>query len=315
MPLRARVFAVPLPGRPAPWDRCAARLFYAAGEPVGEALNTGLLPPVDGHGQRAVIVLMPGMNLPCSSYRWLAEHLVEAGFVVVAYDHVESPLPGLEGLGPGLDIERLRPGAATGSPSTILDPLLEALERLNREVLVDCIDTNQVVLFGHSAGGTTALFSAGWHPQIQGVITYGAHAGVSMNLGYPAGTVRAVEGQVPTLLLGGDADGVIQASAHRYGGTEGDATYLLRRTFHESLRGSGHGLIVLRGGRHLGACHPHDASLGRGFLEDASVDSSAARHALAELTSAFARRCTGGPDLMPVTLTAHAAAVGHSEWS
>ncbi len=315
MSLRARVFAVPLPGRPAPWDRCAARVFYAAGPPTEEALNTGLLPPVADHGRRPVIVLMPGMNLPCSSYRWLAQHLVEAGFVVIAYDHVESPVPGFEGLGPGLNVDRLRPGAKAGSCSTILGPLFEALERLDRETLVGCIDTERVVLFGHSAGGTTALFSGGWYPQVRGVVTYAAHAGVSMSLGYPAGTVRAVEGQVPTLLMGGDADGVVQASSHRYGGQQGDATHLLQRTFREALSGEGHGLIVLRGGQHLGACHPYDSSLGRGFLEEPNVSQTDARGVLAQLTAAFAQRCTGGPDTLPQVLQDHAETLTHTEWS
>jgi len=252
------------------------------------------------------------MNIPCSSYGWLAHHLVESGFVAVTYDHVESPLPGFEGFGPGLDVDALRPGVDAAPCSTVLHPLLESLKRVNNQELKGCLDLNQVVLFGHSAGGTSALFSAGWFPEIRGVATYGAHAGVSTMLGHPPGTVLPVHGQVPTLLIGGDADGVVKSSSQRYG-TDGGPTDLLERTFTEALKGTGHGMVILRGGQHLMPCHPFDPSLGRGFLEPNVSNDDSTRALLADLLVAFTHRCTGGPDTLEGLLTKHEKTITQME--
>ena len=75
---RARVFAVPLPSRPAPWDRCLGHVYYRAEPPDQNSRDTGLLQPVTTHGKRPVVIVLPGMNLPCSSYTWLAHRLVDA---------------------------------------------------------------------------------------------------------------------------------------------------------------------------------------------------------------------------------------------
>jgi len=287
-------------------------VFYAAAPPDDITRDSGLLAPASGHGQRPVVVLMPGMSVPCSSYDWLARHLVDAGFVAVCYDHIESPIPGFEGLGPGLDIEPLKAEAEPGPCSTVLGPILDALNLLNTTSLPGCIDTDQVVLFGHSAGGTAALFSAGWFDGIRGVVTYGAHAGVSTLLGHPAGTVLPIHEPPPTLLIGGDADGVVAESGNRYGTMSGP-TGLLKRTYQEALSGTGHGLVVLKDGQHLAPCYPHNPTLGRGFLESTSTDDPDIRTTIADLLVAFAQRTTSQTDTLESTLQQHATTITHTE--
>ena len=76
-----------------------------------------------------------------------------------------------------------------------------------------------VALGGHSGGGTVVLQSANpaWFPSVKAVFTYGAHAMASTVLGWPVGHVLDLSDDVAVLLMTGEHDGVMAASAVRYG--------------------------------------------------------------------------------------------------
>ncbi len=157
-----------------------------------------------------------------------------------------------------------------------------------------------MALFGHSAGGTVALQSGRFFPQVRAVATYGAHTMVSTMLGWPAGTVAEALVDSPVLLLAGAEDGVIAASADRYGAAGGDPHDPVSRTFDEALkdRAGAHVLATVAGANHFSVVEPADPTAARSFLDRPStVGGSTARGVIAGLLSAFLRThlCGGDP--------------------
>ncbi len=277
--VRAIFRAIPAPavnGQPA-HGSMYCKVYYPALY-GGTALekNTGALPPDSANGPYPVAVLMPGINVSPESYGWLATALTQAGFITAIYGWIVEEMPGMVALSPGLDISALAPDAYATRPSAnALGSVLGELEKLNSAgPLAGQLDLDRILLGGHSAGGSTALFNArpDWFPGLRANFAFGAHSKASTMLGYPADTVLALPGQLPTLLLGGSEDGVIAASGFRYGDdgvNTPDPIGPLERTFHEGLkrdRGDSH-LAIIRGANHFSACWPADPATGRPFLD------------------------------------------------
>lgn len=238
--------------------------------------NTGMIPADLSQGPRPVAVIMPGINVAHESYAWLSTALVGAGFVAITYGWICEELPGLPALSPGLDVTALKPDAyGTRPSSTALAPLLDWLAEANAQgPLAGLLDLKRIVLGGHSAGGSVALMNADpdWFPGLRGVWSYGAHSKASTMLGYPEDTVLSLPGKLPTLLIGGDQDGVVAASAFRYGAAEGadpDPVGPLRRTLDEGLAAASapSELRIIKGANHFSACYPADPATGRPFLD------------------------------------------------
>lgn len=282
----------------------SAKVYYPAlyGGSVLEK-NTGLLPAARTNaGVNApypAAILMPGVNVAPEAYGFLAVELVNAGFVVMTYGWTVEEMPGVMSLSPGLDVEALKPGQYGTRPSaTALQALIGELDAMNRSgTLAGCIDTSRILLGGHSAGGSVALFNAraDWFPGVKAAFAYGAHSKASTMLGYPPEALLPLPDQLPLLVIGGSEDGVIAASAFRYGveGTQApDPVGPVLRTFKEAIgsaRGDTH-LAILKGANHFSGAAEGDGTTGRPFLDLPETRPGAEIRAdLVQLVTNFAR--------------------------
>lgn len=296
--IRALFRSAKVANAPAPYDTLTLKVYYPAvfGDTPNER-NTGQIPADARRAPYPVVVFLPGVNVGMESYAWLAVELAQRGLVTVLFSWIAEDLPGSVALTPGMDLAALKAEAYGSGPSaSALPAILEELSRLNKtSVLAGLLDEGKIILSGHSAGGTIALLNANreWFPQVVGAFAYGAHSGASTMLGYPAGTVLPLP-ENPTLILGGAQDGVVEASSHRYAlDGQGTPTLLLERTFAEAAK-SPSALAILAGANHFLACHPHDDTTGRGFLEQpATGDQAALRQMFVELVDAFTRAAVG----------------------
>ena len=244
-------------------------------------------------GPHPVVLLLSGVNVGQDAYRWLAVELAGQGFAAVTYDWVGPLFAGQVGITPGVDLALARPGTYGDGPTCqAIAPILARLATLNAEEgpLHQALDLERVALFGHSAGGTVALQSGRFFPQVRAVATYGAHTMVSTMLGWPAGHVAEALVDSPVLLLAGTEDGVIAGSSDRYGADPGAAHDPVRRTFDEALKGGDDILATLHGANHFSVVEPADPTSARSFLDRPStVGGATARGAIAGLLAAFFR--------------------------
>jgi dienelactone hydrolase len=278
---------------PQPYDTLFAKITYPATF-TGSAVerNTGVLAADPARAPYPVVLLLSGINVGKEAYQWLAVALAQAGIVTITYDWIAEDLPGYISLTAGVDLGSLGPGIyGTRPTSTVVGPLLGLVDALNADgVLAGLLNRERIILGGHSAGATMALQNANpaWFPQVKGAFGYAGHTMASTLFGYEAGTILPVLSDLPLLVLGGSADGVIASSSGRYGLQEGSATAALERTFDEGVRRGA--LAVLQDADHFLIAHPHDTTMGRGFLEAAPpVDRADLRAFSAELIIAFIR--------------------------
>lgn len=294
--VRAMHRAVRVPGQRAPYDTLHARVYYPGRLKGGQAeRDTGAVEADADAGPFPVVLFLPAQNVGPESYRWLAQVLADRGYAFVTFGFVGEAADGQPALTPGVDLARCRPETFGQAPtSTTVGPLLDELGRMQCEgPLAGLLDLEHVVLGGHSAGGTAALQNAAlrYFHNLTAAFSYAGHAGGRTALGWPEDSVMPLPGEVPLLVMGGERDGVIAASGHRYGPkSPGDAFGLLRRTFHEAIpggRGDAH-LFLLAGANHFSFCHPDDPTTGRSFLDHrATAPGEAIRGFLVELISTF----------------------------
>ncbi len=297
--LTARAFyrAVAIPDAAPPHDRITLKVFYpAAPEDTPMERNTGVIPADPSSAPYPVVIFFPGINLGPEAYAWLAVELAGQGYIAVTFSAITEEMPGFISLSPGLVIENLTPERYGKAPAcSSLQPILNELSSLNENsLLAGLIDLQTIVLAGHSAGGTVALLSADpdQYPGVRAAFSYGAHSGASVELGWPPETVMPLPGKVPMLLMGGDRDGVIAGSAHRYGRDEEDPVHTVRKTFEEALVDPAADcyLYILAGANHFSFSCNDDGTTGRAFLDwEADTDQAIYRARIAALVGDFLR--------------------------
>ncbi|TXS96413.1 dienelactone hydrolase [Parahaliea maris] len=278
--VRALYRAVAVPGQPGPFDRATLKIYYPAryGDSLEER-NSGCVPPDPAFAPCPVVIFLPGINLGPEAYAWLARALAAQGFVCVLPSMVAEEMPGYTSLTPGLDVQALLPEHYGSRPSaTTLAPIREMLKALNSSgQLAGSLDLQRLVLGGHSAGGSVALLNArrDWLPGLQATFCYGAHAGAASQLGYPPAAQFPLPAEVPTLMLGGDRDGCIANSLHRYGLEDGafGPTAMVQRSFEDALERHGDDsyLGILTGANHFSLAWPEDSTTGRPFIDLAAT--------------------------------------------
>lgn len=293
--VRTHRLAVRIPGSEAPYDTAHVTVRYPALEARTDAERmSGMLAPDPAGAPYPVVVVLPGINVAAEGYRDLAVALARAGLVAVTFDWVGQLFPGQFGLTPGVDIAAVTPDAYGSAPTTpALGPVLDGLKACQVEgPLAGLLDLDRVGLFGHSAGGTVALQSArpAWFPQVAAVATYGAHTMASQQLGFAAGTLLPAPVEAPVLLVAGTVDGIVAASAIRYGEEAGAPGHdPVERTWAEALpEGTEAWLIRLAGAGHMLPAAPEDPTSARGFLEaPLEADQDELRGVLLDLLTTF----------------------------
>jgi len=282
-------------GAAAPYDRASLKIFYPAiADDSAEQRNAGLMPADEQGGPFPILIMMPGINVGPESYAWLAGELAVRGVVVVTYSMIAEEMPGYISLTPGLDLSAITPETYGMTPSaTAIAPIIETMRQENASgVLAGRMDVSNVVLAGHSAGGSVALYNANpdWFPEVRGAIAVAAHAAASTALGFPDNTVLPLPDAVPMMLIGGTRDGVIESSAHRYGDHDEAALDRLRQTFDEGFksdRGDSY-LVMVEGANHFSIAWPVDESSGRHFLDKSEQgDGESIRALLVDIIEGF----------------------------
>ena len=292
--VRAVHTACAVPGLEAPLDTAHVKVFYPA-DPVGDMAErmTGVVRADASRAPYPVVVFFNGINVAADSYRWLATALAERGYVTALFTLVEEVFGTGVAVSPGIDVSLVRPETFGSGPCGVaVQPVLDALAALQGP-LDGLLDLDRVALGGHSGGGTVVLQSANpaWFPSVKAVFTYGAHAMASTVLGWPVGHVLDLSDDVAVLLMTGEHDGVMAASAVRYGEEAGtDRVDPVERTYDTSFsggRGDVHHL-VFRGANHFTVAHPLDPTSARAFLDEpATGDEDAARAGIVDALVLF----------------------------
>ena len=250
------------------------RIFHPARRSHDDAERmTGQVPPDPHDAPWPVLIFLPGINIGPEGYRWLGIRCAEAGIAAMTMALVGETLPGVVGISPGLDLTAVQPDTYGTRPSGLaIGPLLAALHaEQSGGRLAGLLDLDRVALGGHSGGGSVALQNASpvWFPGISACVTFASHTMASTMLGFDPGSVLAVGGDVPTMVLAGELDGVMAKSADRYAPTAGAVHDPVRRTFDEAVPG-GRGDCrygVVAGAPHTAAIWPQDDTTARGFLD------------------------------------------------
>ncbi len=292
--IRSLYYAVTLPGASPPFNVLHLKVYYPAASTSSEAERlTGMIPADLSHAPMRIVLFFNGINIGIESYHWLALKLARANLVTVLYTHVAETLPGIIGLTPGIDLSKVRPGTYGSAPTcpaiqSILDCLAE-LNRNEKSSLYRALDLNNIILGGHSAGGTVALQNGQFFPQVKAVFSYAGHTMVSTALGFEAGTVLKIASK-PTLLMRGDCDGVIVRSRIRYG-TEEPEGDPVAKTFDEAYQEAPESQaydVLIQGANHFSIAYPLDETAGRSFLDmEMKRPASEIREQIAGLILAF----------------------------
>lgn len=300
IPVRALYRAARAPARPAPYDTLTLKVYYPSdyGDTAMER-DSGFIPADAGRAPFPVAIVMPGINISHESYGWLAVALARAGFAAVTYSWVTVELGDMVSASPGLAFDALRRENFGREPSCPALPVIfDELERMRESgMLAGLLDLDRVLIGGHSAGGTMALLNANgdWFPGVRAAFAYAAHTAGNPRLGWPEHSVMSLPGDLPLLLMGGNRDGVIPGSSHRYGAADSPGASPVERTFREGVTGSGgrRHLLIVDGANHFSFVWPDDGTTGRAYLERPAAGDRRLRAYMAELIVNFCRRSCG----------------------
>lgn len=292
--VRAGYFPLAIDYLPAPYNQAQLKIHYPADQrPDAQQRDSGIIPPLRLAGGMPMVIFMAGANCHAEAYNWLGQALASRGIAMLSYSYIGTDVGSEAALTPGIELAQMRPDNFAKAPSALLLPaILQQLQQLNcSPAFADCFDLHQLILGGHSAGGTLALLNAvpDWFAGIKACFSYAAHTAAATVLGWPQQTLLPLPAKVPTLMLGGSRDGVIANSAERYQ-ADADPTALLQRCFqqaNDSDRDDNY-LAIVEGANHGTVLAPEDPCSGRGFLDwPAQGNSEQQRQLIADLCSYF----------------------------
>lgn len=177
-------------------------------------------------------------------------------------------------------------------------------EDLNHSLFEGVVDTNKIVLAGHSMGGFLSLMSActaitkpprpglatGFANNVVGCFVYGAHTFASSGTGYTTAL------NVPLLMLGGEKDGVAGGVIN---GVEKSGYERIKYTFENYISASSNNslhLIGIKGANHLSIGTKPDPMVDRSFYDekDGIISTYIAHRIIQEKITAFLEYYTKG---------------------
>ena len=301
IPVRAFYRAARAACRAAPHDTLTLKVYYPSkyGDTPAER-DTGFIPADAARAPFPVAVILPGINISPESYGWLAAALARSGFAAVTYSWVTVEMGDMVSASPGLTFDALRRENYGRDPSCpALPAIFDELKQMQkRGLLAGLLDLRRVVLGGHSAGGTMALLNANtdWFPAVRAAFACAGHTAGNPRLGWPEHSIMPLPENLPLLIVGGNRDGVISGSSHRYGDAgNAPGTGPVERTFREGVAGNGgdRHLLIVEGANHFSFVWPNDTTTGRAYLERPAADGRRLRGYAAELIVNFCRRACG----------------------
>ena len=295
MNTRAIFRAIKVESARSPFDVINLKVFYPSLEPQNDTeKNTGIISPDKLNTPFPIVIMLNGVNCPPESYQWLAERLCKNGCVFVSFQWITDELPGgIQGLTPGIDVGFMTYETYGKGPTGLaIQPILDELAKINSEgLLKNCLDFDNIILGGHSAGGSIALMNVEHFPAIKAAFSYGSHTQGSTIMGFPPNYVCPISSDKPILMLGGNNDGVITWSARRYGKTDGDSTVSLKQTFEKAISGNrgDRFLVIFDGANHFTFADPKDSTTGRPFLDFEPQNDIENRTIMAEMITEFVK--------------------------
>ncbi len=257
---------------------------------------TGFRPFVGTDASVPVVVLLNGAGCAPEHLQWLGIRLVHAGFAAVSFGLLQRIGPSVT-WSPGVDIGAASPTADGHTPPCpVLIPLFAALAADTR---CTTLDVTAPIIFGHSAGGSVALLSAGRRQleAVNSVVTYGAHLVASSTSGRVAGSITPTLAR-RVLVIGGGTDGVVAQAIDddRYG-TDASRESLLIRTVEEGCPNAHWAAAVqLPTAGHFACTQGYDGIGSSGHLETNAVEVDPDdRQVIGDLVVEFCRLSVGRP--------------------
>ncbi|MDJ0714194.1 MAG: dienelactone hydrolase [Prochloraceae cyanobacterium] len=276
-----------------PYNTIHLKVFYPAEESQGKKQ---IFPSVNKEkAPFPVVIFFSGGNCNLENYQWLAVELSKRGTIAVLFNWVGEVLPGLVGLIPGVNLAIRKPDVYGTTPTAIALPsILNELENLNSQgVLAGAIDSEKIVLGGHSGGGRVALENAdpSFFPTVKAAFAYGAHSAGRLDLGYEPETFLSLPSSLPMLLLGGSLDGIMANASNSYGVSEWETPYTpIIRTFKEAISSKRNDvyLAIVEGASSYSICDRKDSTFSISDTDFTPTRSTAEIHSfLAEIISLF----------------------------
>ena len=290
------------------------------------------------------VVFLQGANVDTEQYEYLFEHITSYGYIVLAVTEFMPSGKNLEGqflnlfpdgaaepavwltsmMLPDLVtyLENINtsvhdpiPIGAVNEPDdpnnidfgykdVVRNPRGTTVADLSHSLFEGMVDTNNIVLAGHSMGGMLALLCSNtgivnpprplggsFTNHIVGCFVYGAHSFTSSGTGYPTPV------NVPLLMLGGEKDGV--AAGPVPGNANASGYERIKYTFNSFVPASGNNsryIIGIKGANHLSVGTRPDPLVDRSFLDgkDGIISSFIAHQIIQEKVMAFLEYYTKG---------------------
>ncbi|GAB1422418.1 hypothetical protein MASR2M15_26490 [Anaerolineales bacterium] len=293
MPVRALLRLVLVKDIPEPYNQIQLKIFYPA-EPASTDAHyrTGILPFDPTFAPAPMMIFLPGVNCSPHTYEWLAIKLAGVGIVTLIAAWLGENLPGRLSITPGINIQALSQDHYGSQPtSSSLPAIMDYLSVLKEDpVFEDNLDTDTVILAGHSAGGTMALQNAkhSFFPQVKASVSYCANPLATMTLaGWPKNTMPPLPQDCPTLMLGATLDGIGDHHTRSFGDSEESGADFIKRLF-QAHSAPNSVLCIFNGANHHTICYPADHTIGRIFMDTPTqADEEAIRNELANLIIDF----------------------------